>query len=58
MFGISYIFHPFEIIDIFMLLKLEIMESGASGIPSESNLTHTSIHFIVEESSRTCPMHE
>lgn len=36
MFGISYIFHPFEIIDIFILWILEIMESGASGILSEA----------------------
>ena len=36
MFGISYIFHQFEIIDIFILLILEIMDSGGSGIPSEA----------------------
>ena len=36
MFGISYIFHPFEIINIFILLILEIMEIGASGILSEA----------------------
>ena len=36
MFGISYIFHPFEIIDIFILLILEIMDSGGSGIPREA----------------------
>ena len=36
MFGISYIFHPFEIIEIFLLLILKIMESGAYGILSEA----------------------
>lgn len=36
MFGISYIFHPFEIIDIFILLIFKIMEFGASRILSEA----------------------